>query len=50
MQFEPMYEIGNEVDFILGETKRLRLQYPGIQIAPLMYLVDDHKLYLIKEN
>ncbi len=50
MQFAPLFEIENEVDFILSETKRLRLQYPGIQIAPLMYLVDDNKLYLIKEN
>jgi carbonic anhydrase len=50
LRFAPMFEIGNEVDFILSETKRLRLQYPGIQIAPLMYLVDDNKLYLISEN
>lgn len=50
MHFAPMFEIGNEVDFILSETKRLRLRYPKIQIAPLMYLVDDNKLYLIKEK
>ncbi|TRZ66668.1 carbonic anhydrase [bacterium] len=50
MQFAPMFEIGNEVDFILSETKRLRLLYPKIQIAPLMYLVEDNKLYLIKEK
>ena len=50
MHFAPMFEIGNEVDFILSEAKRLRLRYPKIQIAPLMYLVEDNKLYLIKEN
>lgn len=50
MHFAPMFEIGNEVDFILSETKRLRLRYPKIQIAPLIYLVDDNKLYLIKEQ
>ncbi|PKL82578.1 MAG: carbonic anhydrase [Ignavibacteriae bacterium HGW-Ignavibacteriae-3] len=50
MHFAPMYEIGNEVDFILSEAKRLRLRYPKIQIAPLMYLVEDNKLYLIKEK
>lgn len=50
IHFAPMYEIGNEVDFILSETKRLRLRYPKIQIAPLMYLVEDNKLYLIKEK
>lgn len=50
MHFAPMFEIGNEVDFILSEAKRLRLRYPKIQIAPLMYLVEDNKLYLIKEK
>ncbi len=49
MHYSPMFEIGNEVDFILSETKRLRLRYPKIQIAPLMYLVEDNKLYMIKE-
>jgi carbonic anhydrase len=48
--YAPMYEIGSETDFILSETKRLRLRYPKIQIAPLFYLVDDNKLYLINES
>jgi carbonic anhydrase len=48
--FAPMFEIGNEIDFILSETKRLRLRYPKIQIAPLFYLVDDNKLYMIRES
>lgn len=50
MNFAPMYEIGNAEDFILSETKRLRLRYPKIQIAPMMYLVEDNKLYLIRET
>jgi carbonic anhydrase len=49
MHFAPMFEIGNEVDFILSETKRLRMRYPKIQIAPMIYLVEDNKLYLISE-
>lgn len=48
--FAPMFEIGNEKDFILSETKRLRLRYPKIIIAPLFYLVDDNKLYFINEK
>ena len=48
--FAPMFEIGNEIDFVLSETKRLRLRYPKIKIAPLFYLVDDNKLYFIKES
>ena len=49
MHFAPMFEIGNETDFILSEAKRLRMRYPKVQIAPLMYLVEDNHLYLIKE-
>jgi carbonic anhydrase len=48
--FAPMFEIGSETDFILSETKRLRLRYPKIVIAPLLYLVDDNKLYFIDEK
>ena len=48
--YEPMYEIGSETDFILSETKRLRYRYPNIKIAPMLYLVDDNKLYFIKEE
>jgi len=47
--YAPMFEIGSETDFILSETKRLRLRYPKIQIAPLLYLVEDNRLYFIKE-
>ena len=47
--FAPMFEIGSETDFILSETKRLRLRYPKIQIAPLLYLIDDNRLYFINE-
>jgi len=50
IHFAPMFEIGNEVDFVLSEAKRLRLQYPKIQVAPLLYRVEDNLLYLINEN
>ena len=48
MHFAPMFEIGNEIDFILSETKRLRSRYPKIIIAPMLYKVEDNRLYLIK--
>ena len=47
--FAPMFEIGSETDFIMSETKRLRQRYPKIMIAPMLYLVEDNKLYFIKE-
>jgi carbonic anhydrase len=50
MNYAPMFEISNEKEFILSETKRLRLRYPKVKIAPLFYLVEDNKLYLIDEN
>lgn len=49
MHYAPMFEIGNEIDFVVSETKRLRLRYPAVTIAPLMYLVEDNKLYFIEE-
>jgi len=49
-RFEPMFEIGNEADFILSEAKRLRLEYPKILVAPLIYKVEDNLLYLLNEN
>jgi carbonic anhydrase len=50
MHFAPMFEIGSEPDFILSETKRLRLSYTKVIIAPLFYLVEDNKLYFIEEK
>ncbi|MGM0408924.1 MAG: carbonic anhydrase [Bacteroidota bacterium] len=46
----PMFEIGNEIDFVLSEAKRLRVRYPKITVAPLFYRVEDNRLYLLKEN
>jgi len=50
IHFAPIFEIGNEVDFVLSEAKRLRLRYPRIQIAPLLYQVENNLLYLISET
>lgn len=50
MHFAPMFEIGNEVDFVLSEAKRLRLRYPKIEVAPLLYKVEDNLLYQVKES
>lgn len=50
MHFWPMFEIGNEIDFVLSETQRLRLRYPKILVAPLFYNTEDNQLYQINEN
>ena len=46
----PLNEIGNEIDFILCEVERLRVRYSKIQIAPLLYKIEDNLLYLIRES
>lgn len=50
MNFAPLFEIGNEIDFVLSEAERLRQRYPKILVAPLFYDVNDNCLYLIREN
>lgn len=50
LHFAPLFEIGNEIEFILNEAKRLRTVYPKIVIAPMFYLVEDNKLYFINEE
>jgi len=47
--YAPMFEIVNEIDFVLSETKRLRTRYPKINIIPLYYNLSDNKLYQIAE-
>ena len=48
MNFTPMFEIGNEIDFVLSEAQRLRSRYPKIFVAPLFYKVEDNLLYQVK--
>ncbi len=50
MHFAPLFEIGNEIDFLLSEAKRLRLRYPKVMVAPLLYKIEDNNIYLIKED
>ena len=49
-QFAPMFEIGDEIDFTLTEARRLRMRYPKIQAAPLLYKVEDNLLYQVREG
>lgn len=48
--FAPLFEIGSEVDFTLSEVKRLRRRYPGVIVAPMLYRVEDNRLYLLAED
>jgi len=41
----PKFGIKDEVEFVLQEAARLCAIYPKIQVAPLLYRVDDDLLY-----
>jgi carbonic anhydrase len=47
---EPEFEIHNEIIFVLHQTKQLRLRYPKVLVAPILYKVEDDLLYLIDED
>ncbi|MEN8241362.1 MAG: carbonic anhydrase [Chloroflexota bacterium] len=49
LQSADKFEIGNEVNFVLSESKRLRLSYPGVQVYPMLYRVEDNLLHLIRK-
>jgi carbonic anhydrase len=49
-RFEPIFEIENEIEFVKSEAERLRTRYPKIVLAPMLYKVENNKLYLIKED
>ncbi len=48
-QFAPMFEIGNEITFVVDESKRLNARYPKLEVVPLFYKLEDNLLYVIQE-
>ncbi len=48
--FAPLFEIGNEVDFVLSEAQRLRNRYPKLLVVPLFYDLETNLLSLIAEE
>ncbi|NLE65201.1 MAG: carbonic anhydrase [Elusimicrobia bacterium] len=50
IQLAPLFEIGNEVDFVLSEAKRIRERYPKVMVVPFYYKVEDNQLYVIDEK
>jgi len=47
--FSPIYEIGDELDFVLSEVKRIRTRYPNLTVAPLFYNMEEGDLSYIEE-
>lgn len=50
MQNADKFEIGNEIEFVRNEAKRLRMSYPGLLVVPMLYRVEDNLLHLINEK
>ncbi|MBI3396519.1 MAG: carbonic anhydrase [Spirochaetia bacterium] len=50
MGFAPLFEIGNEMDFVVHEAHRLRQRYPRVKVAPFHYKVEDNRIYLINDD
>ena len=48
--YAPLFEIGNEIDFVLAEAQRLRARYPNVMVAPLIYRVEDNLIYQVRES
>jgi carbonic anhydrase len=42
-----IYEIEDPVAFVIEEARRLRAEYPGVLVAPLLYRVEDDRLLQI---
>lgn len=49
-QSAPDFEIEDEIEFVLREVIRLRKTYPQITVAPFMYLVEDNRIYQVREE
>lgn len=47
-EFAPRFEIGNEIDFVLSEARRLRERYPKVAVGALYYRVEDNRLYALR--
>lgn len=48
-RFLPTHEIGAEIDFVSAEAKRLRALYPKVAVAPMIYQVEDNRIYPVQE-
>lgn len=45
-RYAPVFEIGDEIDFAIAEARRLGGRYPAVSVTPMVYRVEDSKLYL----
>jgi len=44
------FEIGDEVTFTVAEAKKIHNIYPKTMVVPLLYRLEDNKLYIIESE
>lgn len=44
----PLYEVDDAAEFAVSEAERLRRRYPNVRVAPLLYRVEDGRLYQLR--
>ena len=49
-QYAPFFEIEDEIEFVRLEAQRLRARYPKVGITPLLYKLEDNRLYLVRQS
>ncbi len=49
-QMAPMFEIGDEIDFVREEAHRLRRRYPAIAVTPMFYNIHSNRVRLVREE
>lgn len=47
--YAPMHDIGDELEFVVNESRRISQRYAGVMVIPLYYTLEDNKLSLIRE-
>ena len=48
-RFAPRFEIGDPIDFVSLEAARLAARYPAVSVTPMIYRIEDGRLYLVRE-
>ena len=49
-KYVEMFEITDAIGFVSSEAKRLNVQYPKIEVVPLMFQLEDKLLYAIQKE
>ncbi|HET9334752.1 MAG TPA: carbonic anhydrase [Gemmatimonadota bacterium] len=49
-RFAPEFEIGDPVEFVSHESARLAKRYPAVTVTPMIYRVEDGRLYLVRPD